>query len=167
MDSRRTAARGKDAHAGGPFASAGIGRWGVTAIALELFLGVGALGGGMALMAGPHGEVLPLPVSLLAGSPFVDYYLPGAILFTILGVGPLGAAILSSRRHPVAPLLAVATGGALLVWLVVQIAIIGYSNHPPLQACYLALGVALTAVGGMWVREPRRRAEGHAPGARR
>lgn len=130
-----------------------LGRWAVAAIAIEVFLGVGAIGGGLALMAGPHGEVLPLPVAALAGSPFVDYFLPGAILFTILGIGPLVAARLSWRRHPVAPLLAVAAGGALLVWLAVQIAIIGYSTDPPLQACYLALGVVLAAVGATWVRE--------------
>ncbi len=129
-----------------------VGRWAVAAIALEVLLGVGAIGGGVALMAGPHGEVLPLPVSALAGSPFVDYFLPGAVLFTVLGVGPLSAAILAWRRNPVAPILAAATGGALLVWLVVQIAIIGYSNDPPLQAGYLALGVVLTAVGVTWVR---------------
>ena len=130
-----------------------LGRWAVAAIAIEVFLGVGAIGGGLALMAGPHGEVLPLPVAALAGSPFVDYFLPGAILFTVLGIGPLVAASLSWRRHPVAPLLAVAAGGALLVWLAVQIAIIGYSTDPPLQACYLALGVVLAAVGATWVRE--------------
>lgn len=128
-----------------------LDRWAVTAIALEIFLGIGAIGGGLALMAGPHGEVLPLPVSALDGSPLSDYFLPGAILFTILGTGPLGAAILAWRR-PVAPMLTVAMGGALLVWLVVQIAIIGYSNDPPLQAGYFVLGVVLTAVGVKWVR---------------
>ncbi len=159
MDTQRTRALEHVTRGAGTLdTAAGIGRWAVTAIALELFLGIGALGGGTALMVGPHGEVLPLPVSALAGSPFVDYFLPGAILVTILGIGPLGAAVLTWRRHPLAPLLAGVTGAALLVWLAVQIAIIGYSNHPPLQACYLALGVALTTVGVTWVRETRRRA---------
>jgi hypothetical protein len=72
-----------------------LGRWATTAIGLEILLGVGAIGVGIALMAGPHGEILPLPVSALAGSPFADYFVPGAILLTILGVGPLGAAILA------------------------------------------------------------------------
>ena len=50
------------------------------AIALEVFLGVGALAGGAALMLGPRGEILPLPLSALSGSPFTDYLVPGAIL---------------------------------------------------------------------------------------
>ena len=102
-------------------------------------------------MAGPRGEILPLPVSSLAGSPFRDYFVPGAILFAVLGLGPLGAAVLAWRRHPVAPLLAFATGAALLVWLAVEIAIIGYSTDPPLQPIYLALGIVMTAVGAVWL----------------
>jgi hypothetical protein len=129
-----------------------LGRFAATAIALEIFLGVGALGGGLALMAGPNGEILPLPVSALSGSPFANYFAPGVILFTILGIGPLGAAVLAWRRHPMAPLLTFAVGGALLVWLTVEIVIVGYANDPPLQAWYLGLGVVISLVGVGWMR---------------
>ena len=125
------------------------------AIALEVFLAIGALGGGAALLLGPRGEILPLPVSALAGSPFANYFVPGVILFAIIGLGPLGAALLAWRRHPVAPLLALAVGAALLVWLVVEIAIVGYASNPPLQPLYLALGVVMVLVGGGWMRQTR------------
>lgn len=125
----------------------------VAAMALEILLGIGALAGGAALMAGPRGEIIALPLSALAGSPFVDYFVPGAILFTILGIGPLAAALLAWRGHPLAPFSAVAVGGALLIWLAVQIATIGYSNDPPLQPLYLGLGVLITLVGIGWMRE--------------
>lgn len=127
-------------------------RLAVVAMVLEILLGVGAVGGGIALMAGPNGEILPLPVSALAGSPFANYFAPGAILFAILGVGPLVAAGLAWRRHTLAPFLAVATGGALLIWLFVEFAIVGYTNRPPLQAIYLGLGVVMTSVGVAWMR---------------
>ena len=130
-----------------------LGRLPVAAMALEIILGVGAMGGGIALMAGPHGEILPLPVSALAGSFFEDYFVPGAILFSILGLGPLGAAAAAWRRWPVARYLALAVGGALLIWLVSEIAIVGYSNHPPLQALYLALGVVMVLVAVAWIRQ--------------
>lgn len=107
-------------------------------------------------MAGPGGEILPLPVSALAGSPFADYLVPGAILFTVLGIGPLWVGVLTWHRHPLAPVMAAAVGGALLVWLIVQISIIGYSDDPPLQAIYLALGVVLTAVGVRWTLQVRK-----------
>ena len=130
-----------------------LGRLAATAIGLEVLLGIGAIGGGLALMLGPHGEILPLPVSALAGSPFSDYFVPGVILFAIIGLFPLGAAVLTLRRHPVAPLLACTVGIALLIWLVVEIAVVGYTNHPPLQALYLGLGAAITVVGVALMRQ--------------
>ncbi len=128
-----------------------LGRFAAAAIALEVVLGIGAIGGGIALMAGPKGEILPLPVSALAGSPFADYFAPGAILFTALGLGPLAAALAAWRRHPAAPFLALMVGGALLIWLVVEILIVGYSDHPPLQAVYLGLGVVITLLAACWL----------------
>lgn len=75
-----------------------------TALALDILLSLGALGGGAALMLGPRGEILPLPLSALRGSPFDTYFVPGLILFSILGLGPLAAARLAWLRHPLAPL---------------------------------------------------------------
>jgi uncharacterized membrane protein len=132
-----------------------LGRFARTAIALDILLGVGAVGGGLALLAGPNGEILPLPVSALSGSPFANYFVPGAILFTILGLGPLAAAVLAWRRHPVAPLLTVAVGGALLIWLAVEIVVVGYANDPPLQAVYCGLGIVISLVGISWMRQAR------------
>ena len=129
------------------------GRLAATAIVLEILLGTGAIGGGLALMLGPNGEILPLPVAALSGSPFANYFMPGAILFTVIGLGPLGAAVLAWRRNAVAPLLAFAVGVALLVWLVVEIALVGYASDPPLQALYLGLGAAITLLGVAWIRQ--------------
>jgi len=42
-------------------------------------------------------------------------------------------------------------GVALLVWLAVEIAIIGFSVDPPLQPIYLLLGAAILAVGLTWL----------------
>jgi uncharacterized membrane protein len=140
-----------------------LGRWATAVIGLEVLLGVGAIGGGIALMAGPKGEILPLPVSALTGSPFADYFVPGGILFTVLGLGPLGAAVLAWRRHPLAPFLPLALGGALLIWLAVEIAIVGYSNEPPPQPFYLGLGVVILLVGAGWLRQTGIRLVRRAP----
>jgi hypothetical protein len=121
------------------------------ALWLNLALSSGALGGGAALMIGPRGEVIPLPLSNLRGSPFDTYFVPGLILFGVLGLGPLLAAWLVWLRHPLAPLATCVVGGALLVWLAVEIAIIGFSVNPPLQPIYLVLGAAIVAVGLTWL----------------
>lgn len=128
-----------------------LSRLAKAALALEVFLSVGALGGGTALMLGPRGEILPLPMLLLANSPFDSYFVPGLILFVVLGLGPLAAARLVWLRSSLAPFAASGIGIALLTWLAVQIAVIGYSNSPPLQPFYLLVGAAITGVGLTWL----------------
>jgi hypothetical protein len=130
-----------------------LSRLAKVSIALEVLLGIGALGGGLVLVAAPRGEIMPLPLSALAGSPFETYLGPGIILFTVLGLGPLAAAGLALRRHPLAPFAAFVVGTALLIWVAVEIAIIGYSNEPPLQAIYLGLGAAIALVALGWLAE--------------
>lgn len=124
---------------------------GWAAIILEVMLGVGALAGGAALMLGRHGEIMQMPISWLAGSPFTDYFVPGLILFTVLGVGPLVVAWLAWRANRWAPVLTVGVGGALLIWLLVQINVIGYQAEPPVQLIYLVFGAVITVVGLTWV----------------
>jgi len=101
-------------------------------------------------MLGPRGEIVPIPLLLLKGSPFETYFVPGLILFCALGLGPLAAAQLAWRRHPLAPIAALGVGVTLLIWMAVEIAIIGYTNSPPLQPFYTLLGVMITGVGLGW-----------------
>jgi hypothetical protein len=102
-------------------------------------------------MVAPRGEIMPLPLSALAGSPFDTYLVPGLILFGVLGLGPLVAARLAWLRHPLAPTAAFVVGAGLLIWVAVEVAIIGYSNEPPLQAIYGILGVAIVLIAFRWL----------------
>jgi hypothetical protein len=120
-------------------------------LALQILLSIGALGGGAVLILAPRGEIMPLPLSALAGSPFDTYMIPGLILFTVLGIGPLAAAWLITRRHPLAPVAALVVGAALITWVAVEVAIIGYSDEPPLQSIYLILGVLMTIAAVAWL----------------
>lgn len=128
-----------------------LSRLAKAAVVLEILLSVGALGGGFVLMIAPRGEIMPLPLSALAGSPFETYLVPGLILFGVLGLGPLVAARLAWRRHPLAPTAALVVGAGLLIWVAVEVAIIGYSNEPPLQAIYAILGVTIMLVSIRWL----------------
>jgi hypothetical protein len=128
-------------------------RFAAGSLVLEVVLSIGALAGGLVLIVAPRGEIMPLPLSALAGSPFETYFGPGLILFTVLGLGPLMAAGLAWNGHPLAPVAAFVVGAALLIWIAFEIAIIGYSNEPPLQAIYLVLGVVITVVALGWLTE--------------
>lgn len=55
---------------------------------LLAFLGLGALGGGGVLAVSPSGQLMGMPLSMLAGSPFHSFLIPGLLLFTVLGVAP-------------------------------------------------------------------------------
>lgn len=137
-----------------------LSRLAKAALGLEVFLGLGALGGGGALIVGSRGEIIPLPLSALNGSPFETYLVPGMILFSVLGLGPLVAALLVWLQHPLALIVTLGVGVALLIWLAVEIVIVGYTNDPPLQPLYLLLGAAITGVGLGWVAEVGPRALG-------
>src|SRR6478609_755398 len=121
------------------------------AVVLEILLSIGALSGGLALTVAPRGEIMPLPLSALAGSPFDTYLVPGLILFGVLGFGPLVAAGLAWLRHPLAPTAAFVVGVGLLIWVAVEVVIIGYSNEPPLQAVYAILGATIVLVASRWL----------------
>lgn len=58
-------------------------------IALLLFLGIAAMGGGFVLIISPSGKLIGgLPLSILEHSPFSDFLIPGVILFLVLGLLP-------------------------------------------------------------------------------
>jgi len=58
----------------------------IIAVAFEAF---GALFGGISLMNDPSGNTIKLPITLLEGTIFSSYLIPGIILFLLLGFFPL------------------------------------------------------------------------------
>lgn len=57
---------------------------------LLAFLGIGAIGGGGALILSPSGKLLGgLPLSILERSPFSDFLFSGIILLVVLGLFPV------------------------------------------------------------------------------
>ena len=110
---------------------------------LLLFQGAGALLGGFGLVADPSGAAIGLPVEQLQGSPFRDYLVPGLVLVTVLGVGPLLAAygVLTQRRW--AWLASFFVGVALVIWIGVEILVVGFHLDPPLQPLFGFVGFAI------------------------
>lgn len=68
-------------------------------VILLLFLGIGALGGGLGLIISPSGRLMGgLPLSVLQNSPFRDFLIPGIILFLVLGLSPCLIALALIRK---------------------------------------------------------------------
>ena len=66
----------------------------------------------------------------------------------VLGIGPLVAAYGVWRRRAWGRKSSFVVGAALIIWLAIQIRIIGYRSDPPLQLTYglLACAIAVLAV---------------------
>ena len=113
---------------------------------LIFFQAVSGLFGGGALVMDPTGSLLKMPLDLLVPSPFSDYFIPGLILFWVLGVFPSVVFYGLLRRKKWAWLGAVVVGTALIIWIGVEIAMIGYHVEPPLQLIYGVEGILLLAI---------------------
>ena len=120
--------------------------------ALQAFIGLGALGGGFMLMRDPSGSALGLPTSLLEGSPFPDFLIPGMFLLAVNGVGSLIGAGFSFTRRRYAQELAIVLGAILVAWIVIQVIII--SSFHWLHVLYFILGVVELGIG-LYIRHRR------------
>jgi hypothetical protein len=110
-------------------------------IALQLFVALGALGGGI------WGTFFPrrMPVDdWFKRGPFSSSVIPGMILLVVVGGSCFAAAAALLRRHPLAWLASLASGVILMVWIVVQVLIIG-GGHV-LQYLYFGLGALMTGL---------------------
>jgi len=113
---------------------------------LILFVnGFAALYGGSSLMVDPDGKTLQMPVSLLQGSPFQDYFIPGMILFVVNGIFSLVVATLTIYHMKWYKFLLIMQGSILTIWIIVQINMIHMFGW--LQITLLAMGLALLLIG--------------------
>jgi hypothetical protein len=117
-------------------------------IASLVLLGLGAIAGGIALLAKPDGSVMHFDVALLAGTPFTDYTVPGLILGGLFGIGSLIVAGLGLARYRIAPFLAFAIGCAQMIWIVVELAIIEELSF--LHPAFFGVGLIIAATAVPW-----------------
>ena len=103
--------------------------------ALLTFAAINAFAGGYYGLSGARG----VPLEWLAGSPFSDYFIPSLILFVVVGGAFSFAAVAVLIRSRRARGSAFAAGTVVLVWIGVQLAIIGYVSW--MQPTTLLAGV--------------------------
>jgi len=108
--------------------------------ALLAFAALCAFDGGYYGLSGAKG----VPRQWLQGSPFHDYFIPSLFLVAVVGGALLLAAVAVFARWPRARTLAVAAAAILLVWLAVQLAILGYVSW--MQPTTAAFAVVLLAL---------------------
>ncbi|MFZ1688083.1 MAG: hypothetical protein WAU70_11710 [Flavobacteriales bacterium] len=126
-------------------------------LTLLAFNGLSALFGGGVFIARPDGSVYGMPLSMLADTPFVDFLVPGLILFTVLGLGSCIGWILVLRRSPFSVRWVQVVGVGTVIWIVTQVIMI--HGVDVLHVIYAATGVALTVLATRGTRSE------HVPGS--
>jgi hypothetical protein len=116
---------------------------------LGVLLGFGAINafaGGYYGLSGAPG----VPLDWLAGSPFKNYFIPSVILLVVVGGALSFAAVALLARARLARVSAVVAGMLVLVWIAVQLAIIGYVSW--MQPATLVAGILVLMLA--WLMPP-------------
>jgi hypothetical protein len=120
------------------------------AIALEVFTAVLAIPVGLIFLSDPSGSAMGLPKGWIEATVFGSYVIPGLYLLLMNGIGMLVLAGLTVMRHWTAPWLTGVLGAGLVIWILVQIAVMPEVMW--LQGLFLVIGVVLCAISVAWLR---------------
>jgi len=112
---------------------------------LQIFIALGAVGGGLVLLLDPSGQGMGFSVELLSNSPFTNYLIPGLFLLAVNGIGNFFCGFLSIRKHQYAGYAGMLFGAILMVWILVQVWVLGWVSW--LQPLFLFLGALELALG--------------------
>ena len=112
---------------------------------LQLFIGIGAIGGGSALILDPNGSNLGVPLEMLEHSPFSDFLIPGIVLLLVNGIGSIVGCVSSFRRNQYAAEMAFALGTFLVSWIIIQVYWI--QGFHWLHTLYLGIGIIEVILG--------------------
>jgi hypothetical protein len=112
---------------------------------LQALIGVGAIICGALLVIAPDGRFLQMPLEMLKDSPFRNFLVPGLILLLVNGVGNTISAVLCFRLHRIAGITGMIFGFGLIIWIFIQVNMIGGGSW--LQYLYFGLGILVLLVG--------------------
>lgn len=120
------------------------------AVVLEVFTAIGAIPVGVMFLIDPTGGLIQMQPGWIEGTVFRSYFIPGLYLLIANGLGMLLTALLTVRRHPLAPWLTGALGVGLIIWIAVEVIVLPLTMF--LTWIFLAIGFALGFVALFWLR---------------
>ena len=106
---------------------------------LQAIIGLGAIGGGLLLVIDPSGNTLGVPASLIEGTIFPDFLIPGIFLLVVNGFGSSIGAVFSFSKSQYTQGIAIVLGVVLVLWIVIQVIIIKSIGW--LHGIYFFLGI--------------------------
>lgn len=108
---------------------------------LVCFVAITSIASGALMISDPGGTVMQLSPSLLEGTPFSDFRVPGIILAALVGGVNLLAAFFNMKRSPRRYHWAMAGGILVSGWIVVQVSLIDTAHW--LHFIYLGVGIII------------------------
>ena len=116
----------------------------IALLVIHIVIGIGALGGGYACLADPINPA-GVSIELLKGSPFETFLIPGIVLFGLFGIGNCVSCILLVKRFTYHGYIAAILGGAMIIWIVVQVMVI--QSIVFLHILFLSIGAIQGLIG--------------------
>lgn len=121
------------------------------AVALEIVTGIAAVPVGWSFIQDPTGRALGIPQGWIEATVFGSYLIPGLYLLAMNGFAMIALALLTVRRHWIAPWLTGALGIGLIIWIAVEIVLLPETMI--LTWVFLGTGFALGFVSLFWLRQ--------------
>ena len=119
---------------------------------LVSFIAVTSTLSGLLMISNPDGGILNLPLSLLDGTPFNDFLIPGILLTGVVGFVNLLAVFYNLQRHPNRYNWAIAGGMMISGWIITQMILIQTIHW--LHIIYLGIGLLVILIAyqlkGKW-----------------
>lgn len=113
--------------------------------ALQVFIGLGAVAGGLGLILDPRGSNLGMPLDMLKNTPFSTFLVPGVVLLIVNGFGSLVGAAASFTRYRFSGEIAMALGFFLVAWILFQV--YWFASVHWLHVLYFGLGLLELVLG--------------------
>ncbi|HOB20476.1 MAG TPA: hypothetical protein PK830_09680 [Candidatus Atribacteria bacterium] len=119
---------------------------------LHLFVGIGAVFGGLAAILDPK-TPLGITTDALKNSPFTDFLIPGMILFSVIGLGNIISAVTLWLKSGFQGYISSVFGMALVIWIVVQCIML--NSVVFLHVLYFLIGLVEVALSTVILFEQR------------
>lgn len=117
----------------------------IIALILLLVTAINALVAGALFILDPSGTRMGMSVAYLQHSPFRSFFLPGLVLFSLIGLAGIQAAHATWHRRPRYALAIVRQGVLLSGWILVQVTLVRDFHF--LHGIMLTFGILLTGCG--------------------
>lgn len=120
-------------------------------IAICFFIAFSAIPAGLAFVLKPDGSLLQMDARIYKIPLFKDFLLPGFVLAFVIGGGQLLTALLLMRRSQKRLWVVLISGVILIIWIVVQMLLIGFNSW--LQPFIFALGLTETLIALLLLKQ--------------